>query len=82
MKVELSKDGLGIVITGNFDKTGVPTKAAEADSSNDGLNHGSTGFPVATGCRFKDAEGQERELYVGVNVTSHLVKGSKAKPKL
>jgi hypothetical protein len=82
MKVELNKELTQITITGNFDVEGVPTKAAESDSTNDGRNHGSTGFPVATSCQYKDKDGNMRVVYVGVNVTSHLAKGSKTKPKL
>lgn len=81
MKVELNKEMTALTIIGGFDATGTPTKAAQDDPTNDGLNHGSTGFPVATGATFKDTQGNLRMLYVGVNVTSHLVKGGKAKPK-
>jgi hypothetical protein len=94
MKVTLNKEMTAISIEGGFNLVGVPTAEAQKIASGEtgkdgkalkgdpnGLNHGSTGFPIASGTKFKDEDGNEREIYVGVNVTSHLVKGGKAKPK-
>jgi hypothetical protein len=82
MKVTLSEKRDQLTIVGDFNLDGVPTLAARGDAGNDGLNHGSTGFPQATGTTFKAADGKMRQLYVGVNVTSHLVGGKNGvKPK-
>lgn len=93
MKVVLNKEMTELTVIGKFDRDGVPTAAAQdildgklgkdgkqLKGDANGLNHGSTGFPVPTGMKFAGEDG-ERELYVGINITSHLVKNAKAKPK-
>jgi hypothetical protein len=76
MKISLNEKGTEVTITGAFCLAGVPTgqaqKDAEAGIDNPSLNHASTGgrAPVATGHKFKGLDGKEREMFIGLNITS------------